>query len=470
MLARRLRLLAVATLTCAAVSFALVTAYPDVVASAWLVDTHRPVLRPAPIAPDSDHGSAHTLAATTRGKFLELQRLIATAGGEDNAKRAVSQVLQSTTLRSLQERRVRAVRREAELETQFGRQHPELASLATEVAAIEQQLDAEVDRVLASYKRVFEAVEARPHPVIVTGTIEPRPFDRPGAMSSALLAEITFAGGALGFLLAFGAGLVLDRPDRRDAHQDVAEPHANIALLCAIVIDETSTLRQHRLLLAQPDGDFSAAICALSSVLDRCWTTSKQAQSPARTLDAGGRIMLLTSGMAHDGPSIIAANLALAYALGGARTLLVDGDVHGAALTQAFAASPASTGEWHGDGLVQDTTTGLNFLPASARHSPYAGQSAAALACRLNQLRAAFDVIIVNGPAVPASGAALALADFADQIVLMTSSGPNAEIPVRQALAALGPAASKCAGVVTCAGAGPQLTSIPDRAMPMRRA
>lgn len=147
--------------------------------------------------------------------------------------------------------------------------------------------------------------------------------------------------------------------------------------------------------------------------------------------------LVVTSAAPQEGKTLIAANLAVTFARGGARVLLVDCDIHRPRLHRVFHASRAP-------GLmdllrsgVSDTqlnprltairTTGidrLSFLPCGAapQENPELREPAM-LRGMLNQLRTEFDVILLDTPPVLVSADAATLAASADGVIMVVRAG-----------------------------------------------
>jgi len=150
-------------------------------------------------------------------------------------------------------------------------------------------------------------------------------------------------------------------------------------------------------LIALPRSRFADAIRSISLTID--FPTEGQ----------GGTIVGITSALPGEGKSAIAVSLARLVARSGARTLLVDGDLHNPALSRMLAgdmdvglttviagASSLEKSLWH-------DSTGMHLLPAPARlaqdtfSNPFASAGARALFMTLRQ---SYDIIILDLPAL----------------------------------------------------------------------
>jgi len=145
----------------------------------------------------------------------------------------------------------------------------------------------------------------------------------------------------------------------------------------------------------------------------------------------GPVIVTVTSPGRADGKSFVASNLAVAFADGGYRTLLVDGDVRCGTLhrTLKLARRPGLTDLLQGragqEQVVQPSAYGtLSFLGCGSRtHDGPALVSSAALPRALAGLRSSYDVIIVDSSPLAAGTDAFALGTATGTLLLVLRTG-----------------------------------------------
>jgi succinoglycan biosynthesis transport protein ExoP len=168
---------------------------------------------------------------------------------------------------------------------------------------------------------------------------------------------------------------------------------------------------------------------------------------------------MLASSLPGEGADIIASNLAHHYALTGQRVLLIDGDLRRAPLTRKLA--PQRTRGLldalvHGlpveSAILHDTASDLYFLPAMSP-TPLETARPEMLASRrmaetIQSLTQQFDVIIIDAPPLLPVVDARILADYADQIVFVTTWRQTPKQLAKRALQSLGFNHAKVAGVV----------------------
>ena len=147
--------------------------------------------------------------------------------------------------------------------------------------------------------------------------------------------------------------------------------------------------------------------------------------------------LVVTSAAPQEGKTLIATNLAVTFARGGARVLLVDCDIHRPRLHRVFRVSRApglmdllrsrAAHTTPNQRVTAVRTTGidrLSFLPCGAepQDNPELLEPAM-LRGMLKQLRAEFDVILLDTPPVLVSADAATLAASADGVIMVVRAG-----------------------------------------------
>lgn len=442
---------------------------------------------------------ARNNTAEARAKFDLVQRLATT--GSDVGD--IADVLQSHTIRLLKEQYAKATGRQAELATRYGPRHPEMQKIAAEVSEAHAQLDIEIKRLVSnlhnelqvaerrerdlneslnslkgddalsksvgvklkelqrdadSTKSLYESLLARYKQTVETQSLQlpdariveqaDAPLFPAAPKRKQIVILATFGGGALGLMIAvfiefftFGIG----RPEDVERVFELA----HLASLPAAASDEPprAALQDMRIMVAEPTGTFAEAIRAMRREVD------------VRRAFDGPRIVQIAAALPGEGGSIVASNLALHYALTGARVLLIDGDLRRAHLTRELAAgrryglADAIANGFAPESLIlRDTSTGLNFLPAlgPAPTTLAAAEilSSQSTAHALHRLKSQFDLVVVDAPPLLPVIDGRILADHADQIVFVMSWRRTPKQLARRALSSLGFNQSKLVGVV----------------------
>lgn len=171
--------------------------------------------------------------------------------------------------------------------------------------------------------------------------------------------------------------------------------------------------------------------------------------------EAFPRLLVITSASPGEGKSTIAANLAIALARDRIRVLLVDADLRRPTLHKAFGRqrTPGLS-----DVLVQESSLdaalarhemlGLDLLPAgSARSNPPALLGSEEFSRLLQQLRARYDVVVVDTTPVLAVTDASLVCAGADGIMFVVRADYTHRTAVRQAVEQLGRIRARIVGM-----------------------
>lgn len=162
---------------------------------------------------------------------------------------------------------------------------------------------------------------------------------------------------------------------------------------------------------------------AIGSEAFRTLRTNLQFTSPDRELKS----ILITSVGPGDGKSIVAANLAVAWAQSGSRAVLVDCDLRKPVLHRIFSVgnAPGLTGHLTGKASLEEVikpskVSGLDIIPAGpVPPNPAELLQSKVMASTVERLRELYDVIIFDGAPVIAVTDAAVMASQADGTVLV---------------------------------------------------
>ena len=139
----------------------------------------------------------------------------------------------------------------------------------------------------------------------------------------------------------------------------------------------------------------------------------------------------VTSTGPAEGKSFVASNLALSFAEAGFRTVLVDGDTRRGAIQQAFGVpqKPGLVEYLQGTNTFDETVYAtayerLSLVPCGARHRQAPEMvTTAAMESLLDELRARFDVVIVDSPPLGAGTDAYALSTLTGGLLMVLRVG-----------------------------------------------
>jgi uncharacterized protein involved in exopolysaccharide biosynthesis/Mrp family chromosome partitioning ATPase len=358
------------------------------------------------------------------------------------------------------------------------RQSVQLSQAAVRLRELEREVDASRDVYQSFFKRSRETEEqetlntsaAR---VIGEATV-PQRRSFPPAMS--LFAMIGFMFGALAAASWFVAaehlfnGATAPEPRRRERTPapDATRPQPEAAVPALALVEKPLIARLQEADVIRTLG----AILATGSGVDLTrvgWPTLRPG-FPLTTLlntlrdmraamvrRSGGKtmpVMALVGAGDTTGRSVTALNFALAAARDGSRVLMIDADHQAHALSNRInrpgKSEPNKLG-WLSIGSKAareiKTVNGISVLPATEHD---ADKAADAIRKAIAQARSAggYDLVILDGPAMPLSAAGRRLLDNADALVAVLPTSLDINDSMEEILAALGGAQRKLVGVV----------------------
>ena len=146
---------------------------------------------------------------------------------------------------------------------------------------------------------------------------------------------------------------------------------------------------------------------------------------PAAAADA--RIIAVTSAVAKEGKSLLAAGLARTFACGGAKTLLLDLNVRSPRFSAAIGGGGSLQDLLAGSASLQQTVISIDketplYLLSSSKDSPVdvLAVSGPKMRAVLKQARKQFDIVVIDTPALEIVSDTLLIGALADEIVLAT--------------------------------------------------
>ncbi|OEH80800.1 hypothetical protein BCR26_07220 [Enterococcus rivorum] len=142
------------------------------------------------------------------------------------------------------------------------------------------------------------------------------------------------------------------------------------------------------------------------------------------------KVMVVTSCEQNSGKTLISANLAISFARGGKKTLIIDGDLRNPSLQRYFYCDRnrglSSIGDISQlkDNIFETEQENLYILPAgSININPADYFKSSKMKEIFNELRMHFDIIIVDTPPLLAVSDASVVSNYADGIIVVFRSG-----------------------------------------------
>jgi capsular exopolysaccharide synthesis family protein len=416
-----------------------------------------------------------------------------------------SQVLESVVIQNLRQQEAVLIRRQAELRTTYGEQHPAVQKVDAELrdlreamsqagSRIVKQLENEVavargrdrelrarlfelekrslladreetklrelerevtanrsliDVLLTRYKQV-SAQEEIQQPDARTISTALAPIN-PSFPKFRVHLPLLFVGSTLfGVVLAFAREFM--QRGFKGSHEVEAE--CELPSLGSIPVVPRAWWKDgspHDLVIQRPQSSFTEAI--------RCVRNSIQAGFSADEAPEGPRALLITSSLPNEGKSVLALSLARSAAEAGKRTLLIDCDLRSPSLQKMIGAEDlidrpdlsmvlAGQAYW-ADAVRSDAKSGLSFIPGagSSRLRPDL-LSSRAMQKLVEQSRQLYDLVILDSPPITAVSDPLMLARFVDATVLVVRWGTTPREIAKTSLNKLFQNGARLCGVV----------------------
>ncbi|MEQ8814798.1 MAG: polysaccharide biosynthesis tyrosine autokinase [Thalassobaculum sp.] len=410
--------------------------------------------------------AAETARVETEARFSQVRVL----SGSDGGLESLDAVLRSNVITQLRNEETELRRRIAELQTQFQPRYPALVQARDQLAGVQAQVRAEVDRIAQSLRnevqiaRVREAnlaeairrlqeklegqtdaevtlrsleseVEASrdlyelilgrlkatdvqdesvnaPEARIISRAVTPQSAVSP-RRGVAVLASVLGAMVVGCFLV-----LIIEFAIRGFKTPQQLELATGLPVLAQIPLnnDVTRSLPIHRLVAERPGSSITQALRRLRTTI-----TLSLGETEA------SRVVLVTSTIASEGKSSVVEGLATLSALAGRRVLVIDADMqnptlHGRfGLANVVGLSEVLTGSIEiDDGIEFDPTTGLYFM--SRGHSvpnPDDLLGSEAMEALLRTARRQFDLVIIDTAPVSSVGDALIITPRVDGVLFV---------------------------------------------------
>jgi polysaccharide biosynthesis transport protein len=160
---------------------------------------------------------------------------------------------------------------------------------------------------------------------------------------------------------------------------------------------------------------------------------------------ADDHVVSVIAPIPNDGASTVALGAAVSAMQQGRRVVIVDCDVRRRSLTRTFACNPEQgvleaaerPQNWRA-AIDHEHETGLAFIPAAEMDNPWRGLiGAPGLSALIQELRRAYDLVILDCPPALANAEGRALASLADKCVVVAAWDDTTLGAIRSSIAAL---------------------------------
>ncbi len=225
--------------------------------------------------------------------------------------------------------------------------------------------------------------------------------------------QIIPAGLLVGLVLGLGLAILLDLLDRRVRYPEQVAAELRLDIIGAIPLVHPG----------RPSVEEQAQLVESFRTLRLSLRHQFTAGEPVS--------FTVTSTGPAEGKSFVSSNLALSFAEAGFRTVLVDGDTRRGAIQQAFGVpqKPGLVEFLQGTSTLDETVyptsyERLSLVPCGSRHRQAPEMvTTAAMEALLDDLRARFDVVIVDSPPLGAGTDAYALATLTGGLLMVLRVG-----------------------------------------------
>ncbi|MCB1337136.1 MAG: AAA family ATPase [Maritimibacter sp.] len=429
--------------------------------------------------------------AAAQATYEQLGAILADQGPQELAK-----AVTSTMLETLLADRLELVRKDEEWARSYDATHPQRVRLADQIAQIDVQIATEAERIIELRGNDVAVAQSRVSSLAASvqeledrlagisgNTVDLRRTELEAAAArqyyETLLARLSSATGQ--DRLQLPEARVIDRapvPEAPTAPRPKllgafgAMLGLTIGLAIAVILEMTrSTFRTrreieaatgHRVLATLPrvrGRDMRRIVSDLSGKSNSVFGERVRQLKTflfARKGGRGAQVIMVASSRPGEGKSLVAMALAEMAVLAGKEVVMVDGDLRASKLVKGFGWKPVHDFADFvlercalDEAILTDDELGINVLP-TANHSIQAADELSIdwLKPMMDELKAVYDVVIIDSPPLLDVADGLVLARVADQIVYVVRWDQTTRQAVNEGLEALAALRLGVAGIV----------------------
>jgi len=429
--------------------------------------------------------------AAAQATYDQLQDVLAREGAQGLARAVTSPMLES-----LLADRLDAQRKDAEWARSFGPDHPQRVRLRTRIESIEAQLELEARRVIE--QRAGDVVVAQSRVTSLSESVQQLEDQLAGISGNTvglrqleleaaaaqqyyetLLARLSSATGQ--DRLQLPEARVIDRAPVPEA-PSAPRPKLlgafggllglTIAIIAAVFMEMTrSSFRTRREIEAQTGlrvlatlprmrgRDMRRIITNLRGKSNTVFGERMRQLKTVLLMRRGGfdkQVIMVASSRPGEGKSTVAMALAEMAVLAGKEVVVVDGDLRCSSLVRNFGWTPEHDFADFvlercalDEAILTDDTLGINVMP-TAHHSVEAADELSAdwLAPMMDELKAVYDVVIIDSPPLLDVADGLVLARVADSVIYVVRWDKTPRQAVAEGLEALAAMRVGVSGIV----------------------
>lgn len=434
----------------------------------------------------SQRGQAQIELDRARARYQSMRRQIESGQGVEG----VSEVINSQLINDLKSQRAIIMRRVAELETRVGDRHPDLISARNEVADIDQQMNAEMNRIAANLESEMRVAQAQLNSIqgeIGRSTsqlrgnnvnlVRLRELERDAQTSRVMLEEFLarskqtreqdalitadssilsmasvpgkpasprkffniLIGCILGLVVGAGMALFAEIFDSQISSAEDIESKLHSIPIGSVPLIRTAGLlglgqtNPADFLVENPLSAYAESIRYLRAAI------------AFSDLDSETKTVAITSSLPDEGKTSLALSLGRMSAMSGSRTLVIDGDFRRRQLTEMAGLKPEIGFVEHlfgagqlSEAIVKDHKTMLDILPLSLNgHTPHDVFGTRAYDELMSRLRSMYDLILIDTGPLLLMAEARVVAGKVDKTILVVRWRQTTRSAARQSLALL---------------------------------
>lgn len=434
----------------------------------------------------SQKGALQVDLDRARARYESMRRQIDSGAGVEG----VSEVIASPLINDLKAQRASIMRRVAELETRVLDRHPELIAARNEVADIDRQINAEMNRIAGNLENELRVAQAQINSIqgeISRSTaqlrgnninlVRLRELERDAETSRMLLEEFLarskqtreqdaliqadasilarasvpnrpasprvllnlVIGCILGGIFGGGLALLAELFDNKISSTEEVERKLRTGSIGSVPLIRTAGFLGI--------GQTSPADFLVENPLSAYAESIRymRASIAFSDLDSETKTVAITSSLPDEGKTSLTLSLGRMSAMSGSRTLVIDGDFRRRQLTEAAGLKPEIGFVEHlfgagqlSDAIVKDRQTMLDILPLSYNgHTPHDVFGTRAFDDLLARLRSMYDLILIDTGPLLLMAEARVVAGKADKTILVVRWRHSTRSAVRQSLSLL---------------------------------
>jgi capsular exopolysaccharide synthesis family protein len=434
---------------------------------------------------------ARTKRAEASARLRQVQQLIKRKEGTAS----VAEVLASPLIQGLRGQEAEVLRKVAELSQEYGRKHPRLINIRSELKNIRRKIAAEVDRVVQGLKNEASVARTRERSLLSSigqlkkrvsalnrNDVKLRALEREAKANRTLYENflsrfkelskqndihqadariVSYAARpsdpsypktmmfmGLAFVGSMFAGIgiagLLERFDVGFRSMQEVEQQAEVPALGLIPALGRSVRDPAEFILNTPHSAYSESMRSLFTSLH------------LSDVDNPPKIVLLTSSVPEEGKTLTAISLARLVAMTGKKVILIDGDLRRSAVHRTLGLKPTPglvevlSGQSTIDQALQvSSTSGLYVLVAGNQPAnPVDLLSSQNFKNLLDGLRSEADFVVIDSPPLAAVSDARMLAALADKTVFIVRWASTRRETVLMSVRQLRAAGADLAGVI----------------------